>query len=58
MKGEKPADIPVVFMTDPSETDFLLDLDTIADCGLTVSDDVRKTANLIYKDGKLSSVSF
>ena len=45
-------------MTDPSETDFLLDLDTIADCGLTVSDDVRKTANLIYKDGKLSSVSF
>lgn len=58
MKGEKPADIPVVFMTDPSETDFLLDLDTIADCGLTISDEVRKTANLIYKDGKLSSVSF
>jgi len=58
MQGAKPADIPVVFMTDPSETDFLLDLDTIADCGLTVSDEVRSTANLIYKDGKLSSVTF
>jgi len=33
--GKKPAEIPVKYITEPSETDFLVDLDAAKNCGIT-----------------------
>ncbi|MCQ2611595.1 MAG: ABC transporter substrate-binding protein [Treponema sp.] len=54
LKGAKPADLPVRFMTDPSDSDFLVDLDAAAQCGIKIDQKYIDQANLIYKDGKLT----
>lgn len=54
LKGEKPADIPVGFMTNPSDTDLLVDLDAAANCGITVSQELLNQANYIFQNGKLT----
>jgi putative ABC transport system substrate-binding protein len=54
LNGKKPADIPVRFMTDASDTDFLVDLDAAAACGITIPQSYLAAANLIYQNGKLT----
>lgn len=53
LNGAKPADLPIRFMTEPSEVDFLIDLDAAKNCGITVPQKYIDEANLIYKDGTL-----
>lgn len=55
LNGEKPADMAVRFMTEPGDSDFLLNLDALKNCGISVSKDVLESANLIFENGKLTS---
>ncbi len=55
LKGKKTSDIPTKFMTDPSDVDLLINLDVAKQLGITVPDDIVKTANKIVQDGKLTS---
>ncbi len=52
--GKKPEDIPVKFITDPSESDLLVDLDAAAACGITIPEDILDAASRVYRDGVLS----
>ena len=54
LNGTKPADLPVRFMTEPSDSDLLFDLDVAAACGITIPQDLLDSANEIIKDGKLT----
>ncbi len=54
LKGEKPADIPVKFMTEPSDSDLLFDLDAAAACGITIPQSYLDQANFIYQNGTLT----
>ncbi|MDR2482266.1 MAG: ABC transporter substrate-binding protein [Treponema sp.] len=56
LEGKKPADIPVAFMTDPADREFLLDLDAAENCGIEMSVIMRliPQANYIYKNGFLT----
>ncbi len=51
--GKKPDEIPVRFMTEPSDSDFLIDLDAAKNCGITIPSELLKQANLIFENGKL-----
>ncbi len=51
--GKKPDEIPVRFMTEPSDSDFLIDLDVAKNCGITIPSELLKQANLIFENGKL-----
>lgn len=53
LNGEKPADIPVRFMTDPSDSDLLFDLDAAKNCNIAIPSDYLDKANYIYSNGKL-----
>jgi putative ABC transport system substrate-binding protein len=53
--GKAPADIPVKFLTDPSESDLLIDLDQAANCGITIPQSLRDQANYIFENGQLTS---
>lgn len=53
--GKAPTDIPVKFLTDPSETDFLIDMDTAKICGITFSQDLIDGASKIIENGKLTT---
>lgn len=53
LNGAKPSEIPVKFMTDPSDSDLLFDLDAAQNCGITISEEWLSKANMIIKDGKL-----
>lgn len=55
LSGKAPASIPVKFLTDPSETDLLIDLDAAAICGITIPADLLKSANKVIQNGKLTS---
>ena len=52
--GKKPADIPVKFMTDPSDSDLLFDLDAAANCGITIPQALISQANYIFRNGELT----
>lgn len=54
LKGKKCSDIPVRFMTDPSDSDFLIDLDAAAKCGIKIDQKYLDTANMIFQNGKLT----
>ena len=54
LKGADPATIPVRFMTNPSDSDLLLDLDAAKDCGITFSAELLSQANMIFENGKLT----
>jgi putative ABC transport system substrate-binding protein len=54
LAGKKPADIPVKFLTDPSESDLLFDLDAAKRCGITIPQKYLDAANLIFENGKLT----
>jgi putative ABC transport system substrate-binding protein len=53
LEGKKPADIPVKFLTDPSESDLLFDLDAAKTCGIAISDKYLSMANYIFENGSL-----
>jgi putative ABC transport system substrate-binding protein len=55
LEGKKPADIPVKFLTDPSESDMLFDLDAARACGIAIPERYLSTANYIFENGKLTS---
>ncbi|MDR1143415.1 MAG: ABC transporter substrate-binding protein [Spirochaetaceae bacterium] len=53
LEGQNPAEIPVKFLTDPSESDLLFDMDAAANCGITIPEDLLGQANYIFRDGEL-----
>jgi putative ABC transport system substrate-binding protein len=53
--GKKPQDIPVKFLTDPSESDLLFDLDAAKNCGLRIPEKYLSMANYIFENGTLNS---
>jgi putative ABC transport system substrate-binding protein len=52
--GAKPASLPVRFMTNPSDSDLLIDLDAAKNCGISLEQKYIDSANLIYQNGKLT----
>ncbi|MDY6397380.1 MAG: ABC transporter substrate-binding protein [Treponema sp.] len=54
LNGEKPENIPVRFMTDPSDSDLLFDLDAAKNCGITIPSDYLEKANMIFENGALT----
>ncbi len=52
--GKKPSDIPVRFMTKPSDSDLLFDLDAAKNCGITIPKKYLDEATYIYQNGKLT----
>jgi putative ABC transport system substrate-binding protein len=52
--GKNPADIPVRFLTEPSESELLLDLDAARACGITIPERYLSQANYIFENGKLT----
>ncbi|MDR0378294.1 MAG: ABC transporter substrate-binding protein [Spirochaetaceae bacterium] len=55
LEGAKPADIPVKFLTEPSESDILFDLDAARTCGITIPGQYLSAANYLFENGKLTS---
>ncbi|MDR1949166.1 MAG: ABC transporter substrate-binding protein [Spirochaetaceae bacterium] len=53
LAGKKPADIPVKFLTEPSESDLLFDLDAAKNCGITIPDRYLSMANYLFENGSL-----
>ena len=56
LKGAKPSEIPVRFMTKPEDSDLLFNLDVAAACGIKIPEEYLKKATYIIKDGKLTSL--
>ena len=54
LNGEKPENLPVRFMTDPSDSDLLFDLDEAKNCGITIPQEYLEKANLIFENGMLT----
>lgn len=54
LNGEKPENIPVRFMTDPSDSDLLFDLDAAKNCGITIPAAYLEKANMIFENGALT----
>ena len=54
LKGEKPADIPVRFMTDAADSDLLFDLDVAKSCKISIPEKYLKQANMIFEGGNLT----
>lgn len=55
IKGRKPADIPTLFMTDPSDVDLLINKDVANKLGLSFSKDIEKLANKVITNGKMTT---
>lgn len=53
IKGAKPSDIPIQTITDPKDLQFVVNLDTAKIIGISVSEEILKTADKIIKDGKV-----
>ena len=54
LNGKKPSEIPVRFMTQPSDSDLLFDLDVAKACGITIPEEYLKQATFIIENGKLT----
>lgn len=54
LEGKKPGDIPVKFLTEPSESDLMFDLDNAKLLGITIPQKYLSQANLIFENGKLT----
>jgi putative ABC transport system substrate-binding protein len=54
LEGKQPGSIPVKLLTDPSELDFLIDLDAARNCGITIPPEYVAQANLLFENGKLT----
>ena len=55
LRGAKPADMPIRFMTEPSDSDLLIDVDAAAACGIAIPKKYSDSANYIYQNGKLTT---
>jgi len=55
LRGKAPADIPVKYITEPSETDLLIDLDVAKKCGIDIPKDLLDAASKIIENGKLTT---
>lgn len=53
--GKAPSTIPVKYITDPSETDLLIDLDAAKKCGIEIPKDLLAAASKIIENGKLTT---
>ncbi len=54
LNGKKPAELPVRFMTEPSDFDLLFDLDAAKNCGITIPAKYLESADMIFENGQLS----
>ncbi|GMO26862.1 MAG: ABC transporter substrate-binding protein [Termitinemataceae bacterium] len=54
LQGTPPSKIPVKLISDPSETDFLIDLDAAKNCNITIPQKYLSQANKIFENGKLT----
>ena len=54
ISGEKPENIPTVFMTDPADVDLLINLDVAKKLGITIPEKLVSQASRIIKDGKMT----
>ena len=54
LNGKKPSEIPVRFMTKPSDSDLLFDLDVANECGIKIPEEYLKQATFIIQNGKLT----
>ena len=54
LNGEKPADIPVRFMTKPSDSDLLFDMDVAAALGIEIPQEYLDQATFIIENGILT----
>ena len=54
LKGEKPENIPVRFMTEASDSDLLFDLDAAKAAKITIPAIYLQSANMIFEGGKLT----
>lgn len=55
LKGKKPDSIATRFMTDPSDTDLLVNLDVAAKLGITVPAAIKAAASKIVENGVLKT---
>ena len=53
LNGKKPSEIPVRFMTKPSDSDLLFDLDVAKACGITIPEEYLNQATYIIENKKL-----
>jgi putative ABC transport system substrate-binding protein len=51
LNGADPADVPTLFLTDPSDLDLLINLDVAGDLGVTVPDSVLNDASIVIENG-------
>jgi len=54
LKGEKPENIPTLFMTDPGDVDILINMDVAKKLGLKFPKDLVAKANTIIEHGKIT----
>lgn len=54
LNGKKPSELPIRFMTEPSDSDLLFDLDAAKNCGITIPEKYLSSANMIFENGKLT----
>ncbi len=54
LNGKNPSEIPVRFMTEPSDSDLLLDLDAAKNAGITIPQSYIDQANYIFENGQLT----
>ncbi len=53
LKGKKPEQMPIRFMTKASDVDLLINLDVAKKLGLTVPADIVKAAKTVRQNGKI-----
>lgn len=54
LNGAAPDEMPVKFMTDPSDSDLLVNLDVAAACNITIPQSYIDAANMIIENGVLT----
>ncbi len=54
LNGEDPSNIPVRFMTEPSDSDLLFDLDAAKNAGISIPQSYIDQANYIIENGQLT----
>jgi putative ABC transport system substrate-binding protein len=55
LEGADPDTMATRFMTDPADTDLLINLDVAAALGITIPRDIKDAANKIVENGELIS---
>lgn len=55
LNGKKPSELPIRFMTEPTDSDLLFDLDSAKNCGITIPEKYLSSANMIFENGTLTT---